>query len=297
MISVPEYHAPATIEETFDLLHRLAPKATLLAGGQDVVPMMNQGRLSPEHLVDLKALRHLRAISATDGVVRIGALATHRMLEHSEVIKTSVGLLAEAAAQIGGGVQVRNRGTVGGSVCAGNAVYDLPPCLLALDAEFVLARGGGERRVFAPGFLIGGSRTAAQPEELLVEIKVVPLDPAAGFAYEKLTFTDGCYNIASAACIIEVEPDGTVRRVRVAVGGVLPVPVRLRDLERWLPGARMSAMLIEEIRPRVEATIRDPISDVMADGAYRQAMAAVMTQRAVARAARRAQIRHGGGIP
>lgn len=294
MISVPEYHAPATIEETFDLLHRLGPKATLLAGGQDVVPMMNQGRLSPEHLVDLKALRHLRAIRATDGAVRIGALATHRMLEHSEVIKTSVGLLAEAATQIGGGVQVRNRGTVGGSVCAGNAVYDLPPCLLALDAEFVLARGGGERRVSAPGFLTGASTTAAQPEELLVEIRVVPLDPAAGFAYEKLTFTDGCYNIASAACIIEVDSDRTVRRARIAIGGVTPLPLRLKDLERWLEGTRLSETTLAEIGPRVAAAIPAPLSDVMADGEYRRAMAGVMARRALALAAARAQDRRRG---
>ncbi|MGH2348831.1 MAG: FAD binding domain-containing protein, partial [bacterium] len=235
-----EYVIPGSAADAVDLLRRWNGDATVLAGGQDVVPLMNQSRIVPRRIIDLQRLDEFRRIRA-DGTLSIGALATHREVERSPAIRAAAPLLAEAAGQIGGGPQVRNRGTIGGAVCAGNPVYDYPACLVALDADLLLIGPHGERAVPAVEFFQGPGRTAKQPEELLAAVRIPPLPPGAGAAYRKLKFTDGCYCIASAAAIVAVDPDRTVRAVRVAVGGVAPVPVRLPAVEQALRDRPLTA--------------------------------------------------------
>jgi CO/xanthine dehydrogenase FAD-binding subunit len=288
MIRTLTYYAPATIQETVTLLHQLGAEAKVLAGGQDLLPLMNQGKLMSGALVDLKALKHLVGIQAHDGVIRIGALTTHRGIAQSDVVQARCRLLADAAGQIGGGAQVRNRGTIGGAICAANPAYDFAPCLVALDAEVRLLSAAGERRLTAATFFQDANITALQPEELLTEITVPAFDSSTGFAYQKLKFTDGCYNIASAACAVQLNPDGTCRFVRLAVGGVAPVPIRLHEVEGMLSGRGLTETVLTAVSAAAERAVINPIADVMADGAYRRAMAGVMAKRTFAAASRRA---------
>lgn len=286
------YHAPGTLDETLSLLYRLGSDATVLAGGQDVVPLMNQGRLHPANLIDLKALHALAAIQADNGSARIGSRVTHRAIERSDVLRARCGLLVDAAAQIGGGIQVRNRGTIGGAVCSGNPVYDFAPCLVALDAEVRLLSVSGERRMPAVDFFRDASVVAARPDELVADIDI-PLglataETATGYAYEKLKFTDGCYCIASAACVARLGADGALASVHLALGGVEPVPLRLTHVETRMAGARPTDRLLDEVTAATREGVTHPIDDIMADGEYRRAMAGVVARRALSRAVERA---------
>ncbi len=265
----------------------------MLAGGQDIVPLMNQGSFWPSNIIDLKTLKTMAAIEVANGSVAIGALATHRSIERSEAIQNGCGLLAEAAGQIGGGVQVRNRGTLGGCACAASPVYDLLPCLVVLGAELQLMSSAGERRVAASEFFRDAGKTVLRPDELLTQITVPKLDSGAGFSYQKLKFSDGCYSIASAACVVELNPDESCRAVRLVLGAVAPVPVVVREVEA-IAGARLTEKLLGEMARAAEQAVVNPITDVQADGAYRRAMAGVMSKRALASAFQRAQQKREG---
>jgi carbon-monoxide dehydrogenase medium subunit len=292
-----DYHRPVTVSEALAVLARYGGEARLLAGGQDLVPLLNTGRLAPAAVVDLKALSHLAAITA--GVaLRVGALATHRDILTSAAVRTACPLLTEAAGLIGGGPQVRNRGTIGGSVAARNPAYDYAAPLLAVDAELWIAGPTGERRAAAEAFLGQAPSSEPAPMDLLLAISVQPIAPEAGWAYEKLRFSDGCYTIAAAAAVVAVDARGACASARLAVSGVEPAPARLRDVEEGLVGARLDDAVLAEAGTAVERRILRPISDALADGDYRRAMAGVVVQRALARAARRAGPHRGGaGTP
>jgi CO/xanthine dehydrogenase FAD-binding subunit len=297
MSGAMDYYRPASLPEALAVLARFGGEARPLAGGQDLVPLMNQGRLAPAAIVDLKHLRDLAVIAGGD-TLRIGALVTHREIATSESVLTMCPLLAEAAGHIGGGPQVRNRGTIGGSVSARNPAYDYAACLLAVDAEFRIAGQRGERRVAASVFLREAPASEPASAELLVEVVVPVTDPAAGWAYEKLKFTDGCYTIAGAAAMVTLDARGMCMAVRFAVCGVEPVPARMRDIEDRLVGVRLTEAVLADTAAAVEGQIAQPLTDALADGDYRRAMAGVVARRALERAARRARPSHrGSGSP
>ncbi len=287
------YYKPGSIEEALPLLHQLGGEVKVLAGGQDIVPLMNQGKLMPGSIVDLKELKSLAGVKAQNGSLVIGALTTHRTIERSEAIQARYGLLADAASQIGGGVQVRNRGTIGGAICAGNPAYDFAPCLVALDAEFKILSLTGERRVAASVFFQDAHITALRSNELLAEVLIPISSSASGFAYQKLKFSDGCYCIASAACAVELNPDSSCREVRLALGGVAPVPIRLSQVEAMLAATQITEKLLTEVANAAQLAVTNPITDVHADGEYRRAMAGVMARRALATALQRARHEKG----
>jgi len=290
------YYRPATLGHTLDLLAEFGARATVVAGGQDVVPRMNQGSLQPDVLIDISALDDLRDITQDAGRVTIGSLVAHRELERVSPGGTGLGLLAQAAGQIGGGVQVRNRGTIGGAVCAGDPAYDYPACLVALDAQLRLASARGERIVPASEFFRGARDVDRRPDELLTGIVVPAQAPGAAFVYRKLKFTNGCYGIVAAACALALSPGGDVTVVRLAIGGATAAPVRLRSVELLLTGlrpahGRVADETLAAAAEYAERAIEEPLTDVMADGDYRRAMAGVMARRALADALAKAVTR------
>jgi len=288
MVKPLTYHKPRSIEEALRILDDSGAEARILAGGQDIVPVMNQGRFAPCSLVDVRELTAVNGVRSQNGSMIIGALTTHRNIERSELIRVRCGLLADAAGQIGGGVQVRNRGTIGGAVCAGNPVYDFAPCLVALGAEFQLRSVNGERRIAAADFFLDAHKTALRPNELLTEITIPIGSSTASFAYEKLKFSDGCYCIASAASTVELNPDGSCRLVRLTLGGVSATPIRVSQVEADVRGSQVSDELLGRVSATAQESVSDPISDVHADGEYRRAMAGVVARRALTKAFQRA---------
>jgi CO/xanthine dehydrogenase FAD-binding subunit len=282
-VIAPTYRAPRSLEEAIAVLGALGPEATVVAGGQDVVPLMNQGRLAPRHIVDISRLGELRGI--IDGeTVTLGALTTYADLARHVALGAALPLLIDALRQMGGGLQVRNRGTVGGAVCAALPAYDLPACLLALEAVFVLAGEDGVRRVPASAFFLDAGRTARRAAELLTAIEFPPLPGGARYAYVKLKFSEGGYTIAGAACVLVMAGDGACREARLAVSGVSRVPRRQPAAEASLRDLHVRDAGLDAMAARVEEAVTDPIEDVMATGAYRRAMAGVMARRAVVRA-------------
>ena len=283
-MTAPTYRVPRSLSDALMVLHDLGAAATVLAGGQDIVPLMNQGRLVPSHLVDISRLIELHGITE-NGVITIGALTTHADLARHGIIRTRLPLLVDAVRQMGGGLQVRNRGTIGGALCAANPAYDLPACLLALDAVLILAGAAAMRRVPASAFFLGAGRTARRAGELLTAIEVPPPPAGATAAYVKLKFMEGGYTIAGAACVLVMAADGTCREARLAVSGVSGAPQRVPAAEAALAGIRVTGDALSAFAAQVEGAITDPIEDVMAPGDYRREMAGVVARRAAARAA------------
>jgi carbon-monoxide dehydrogenase medium subunit len=285
------YDAPVTVDVALQRLAAWREAATIVAGGQDVVPLMNQGRLVPSHLLDISRLPLTRVepSPAAAGAIRVGALVTHAALSRDPTIRTAAPLLAEAAAQIGGGPQVRNRGTIGGAAAAANPAYDLPACLVALDAVCVLCAAGAERRLPAASFFLGAGRTARRPDELLLGFDLVPSAPRTGWAYIKLTFTAGGPTIAGAACVLTLAEDGRCARAAIVLSGVAATPCAVPVAAARLVGRPLTADAGGDIAEEVARAVADPLDDAFADGVYRRAMAGVVAAEAVQRAAGRAR--------
>ncbi|HXF83307.1 MAG TPA: FAD binding domain-containing protein [bacterium] len=290
------YTAPHTLDEALRTLADLGAAATVVAGGQDVLPRMHQGLLRPSHLLDISRLRGLTAVEVAGdrgGRLHVGALVTHAALAREPVIRAAAPLLAEAAAQIGGGIQVRNRGTIGGAAAAANPAYDLPACLVALDAVVVLAGPRERRRVSAAAFFSGAGRTDCRADELVLGFEMPPMPPRTGWAYAKLKFTEGGSTVAGAACLLTLGPDGRCARASVVLSGVADRPVPLALAAERLAGEPVTPETLEAAAAAAPGAVEHPLEDVLAGGAYRRAMAHVMAAEALARAAGRA--RNGGG--
>lgn len=286
------YHDPADLDAALELLADLGSDATVIAGGQDVVRSMNRGELAPSNLVDVTGIPALEGIDDRGDAVAVGALVTHEALASSKTVAEATPLLCEAKATIGGGEQIHNRGTVGGALVAGEPVYDYPPCLVALGATVTVESADGAREVPAREFFEGAAETAIGDDELLTEVVVPRVDGAA--SYEKLKYTEGCYNIASAAAVVSLDGD-RIDDARLALGGVEPTPRRLVEAEDRATGEAFDEDLAGTVGEMASGAVQEPITDVHADGSYREDVAGVVARRALADAAGRARATTDGG--
>ncbi|MDQ7829533.1 MAG: FAD binding domain-containing protein [Armatimonadota bacterium] len=279
-MTAPVYHAPATLEEALALLGACGDEAAIVAGGQEVVPLLTAGRIAPRMLVDLRRLDALTGITEEPDTLRLGARVTHREIASSPVVRGRWSLLTQAAAAIGGGVQVLNRGTLGGALCAAHPAYDYAPCLVALQAVVVLASARGRRSLPVQTFFTGAGRTARRPDELLLEVRIPAPPPPTTAAYRKLRAVWGGPGVVNAACLVRREGDRLVD-IRLTVGAVeeTPVVVSLDHLRGAPPDA-----VPERAAEAAQDLVRHPIEDAAAGAAYRRAMAGVMARRAVAAA-------------
>jgi CO/xanthine dehydrogenase FAD-binding subunit len=224
-----EYAAPATVEEAVGLL---GEEAKPLAGGQSLVPMLNFRLARPELVVDINGLSELEHVRHDDGLLRIGALTRQATLERDETLARGWPLL-RLATRLVGHPQIRNRGTVGGSVAHADPTAELPVALLALDARFVARSPRGERRLPADELFLGPLTTALESDELLVEIEVPAPPPGAGAGFAEYARTHGDFAIAGAAALVAPR-----EHAAIALLGAGPVPRRAVDAEQaMLAGA------------------------------------------------------------
>jgi carbon-monoxide dehydrogenase medium subunit len=272
-----DYVRAKSVDEALDLAAR--PGAKLLAGGQSLLPLMKLRLAEPETLVDIGRLSELRGVrTLEDGRLAVGALTTYAELFDTPVMH--YGLLQDALPDIGD-VQVRNRGTVGGSVAHCDPASDLPACLLALDAELVIRSRTGERTAPVDGFFQGPFESALDPGELITQIVLPAPNPAAGSAYTSLVQPASGYSMVGvAAVLVEPEPGGPIVFARVGVTGVGPAPYRARGVEEALTGAVPSAEVLAAAAARATEGVTVN-SDIHADAAYRTAMAEVYARRAL----------------
>ena len=278
-----DYRRPDSLDEALDLLAEHGDDAAVLSGGQEIVPRLNLGGEAPGMLVDIGRLGELARIRSLDGLLSLGARATHSQLAQSSDVHNRVGLLAEAAGAIGGGTQVRNRGTVGGAIAAANPVYDYPACLLALDTTVHLA-SRDEHRALAFADFVGADGAARRADELISEVSVQAPPSTHGFAYEKLTFGAGCYLIAGVACIVDRSSDTSPGGVRLAVGGVSPGPFRLPGVESLVSDQELTEELLDEAAAGARRAPDTVLSDALADGDYRRRVLGPLVKRALRRA-------------
>lgn len=278
-----EYSAPTTLSEALGLL--ADPNAKALAGGMSLIPLMKLRLAAPEHLVDLGRVADLKSIREEGGSIRIGATATHYDIESSPLVRGKCPLLAEAAANIGD-VQVRNMGTIGGSIAHADPAADYPAALLALEAQVRIASAAGERTVTIEQFLVDALTTALEPGEIVREI-IVPVEPAnAGVSYQKMVQPASGFAIVGAAVRVR-KSGGKVAFVRVGVTGLAAKAFRATGVEKLMEGTGGSAADVQKAAA-VVADGADANSDLHASASYRRHMAKVYTARALTQALSRA---------
>jgi carbon-monoxide dehydrogenase medium subunit len=280
MIANPfTYHAPVTLEEAFGLLENGEGK--ILAGGMSLIPLMKLRLSSPESVIDLRRIPGLKEITEAAGVVRIGAMATHHQIETSSLVRGKCPLLAEAASQIGD-VQVRNMGTIGGSVAHADPAADYPAALVALEAHIRLRSASGERTVEASEFFLDAFTTAIEPGEIVIAIEVSAEDASEGYKYQKVPHPASGFPVVGVAVRLKKAAAG-IAMARIGVTGMGPHAFRARNAETLLEsgaGADKAAAVVGEGE--------ETNSDLYASGDYRRHLARVHTARAIAAALTRA---------
>ena len=255
-----EYHAPGSLPEALDLLARLGPDAKVLAGGQSLVPLLNLRLARPAHLVDINNLAELGEIQPLDGGLKIGAMVRQRAAERSDLVRERCPLMAEALPFIGH-PQIRNRGTVGGSLAHADPASELPAVAAALDADLVVQSVRGERVLKPEDFFVSFLTTSLEPDELLVELRVPAWPSGAGWAYLEISRRHGDFAMVGVASIVRLAADGSVAEARLAYTGAGGAPIRptrpSASSSASHPRSRPSPTPRKRRRPR---SIRHPIS-------------------------------------
>jgi carbon-monoxide dehydrogenase medium subunit len=284
-----EYHAPATLSEAIALLGRYGDEAKLLAGSQSLVPLMKLRLAQPAHLIDLRKIDGLTGVREAQGTLFIGAMTTHAAVAASEVVRAKLPMAAEAANLIGD-AQVRNLGTIGGSLAHADPAADWPAVLTALDASVVVAGPRGEKTVKVEQLIVGPLTTALQPGELLTQVRI-PLPPArtAG-AYEKLPNPASRFALVGVAAEVSLDAKGAVQWARIALTGLGSRVTRAASVEKALQGKTPEANAVKAAAARAAEGL-DLRPDLTGSPAYKTQLAAVYTERAVLRAASRARER------
>lgn len=279
-----EYHQPTTAAEAVGLLHELGDGAKVIAGGQSLVPILALRLAVFEHLVDVARIEAIRGIERRNGTLWVGAGTTDAAVEASSEVAASAPLLAKATPLIGH-FQIRNRGTVGGSLAHADPAAEYPAVVLALDAQMEVLGSQGTRIVEAADFFTGFWETEVAADELLTGISFPVWSGRCGFAIEEVARRHGDFAMAGAAGAIRLDGDGRCAEVRLAFFGVGPTPVRLPEAEAFLRGRRLDEATLTDLARLVSDRV-DPDSDVHAGGDYRKHLAGVLAKRVVLAAAR-----------
>jgi carbon-monoxide dehydrogenase medium subunit len=280
-----EYLRPGTATEAVDLLRTHGEDARLLAGGQSLLPLMKLRLASPRYLIDIGRLRELSYIREEGSTIRIGGLTTHADIEQSDLLQVRLPLLPEAAACIGD-AQVRNRGTIGGSLAHAHPAADLAAVMLALEAEMVPQGIKGRRRVRAADFFVGMFATALQSDEMLVEICIPVLPSGTGAAYLKVEDKASHFAVVGVAAVVGMDSGGTCRFARIGVTGVGASPFRAGTAEAALMSKQLDQPTLAAAARHVVEGVQ-PLSDLFASGDYRAHLVQVYAARAVHEAVRR----------
>ncbi len=283
MIPAPfDYVAPKTLEEALKLVDRHGDEAKILAGGHSLLPLMKLRLAQPRFVIDIGRLHGMSYIREENGHIAIGALTTHAEIESSSLLHAKCPLLSETAATIGD-VQVRNRGTFGGSLAHGDPAADYPAAVLALHVEILAASTAGTRTIAVNDFFVDMLTTALRPGEILTQVRVGPLAPHTGTAYEKLHQPASGFAIVGVAARVTLGSGGKIEDIGVGVTGLGPKAFRAEGVEKALRGKKASEQIFADAA-RFAAQGIEPLSDLHASADYRREMATVYARRALQRA-------------
>ncbi len=283
-----DHVAPATLAEAIALLEQHGEEAKIIAGGQSLMPLLNMRLARPGILIDLNRIPGLDYIREADGALMIGGLAREQAIGRSPLVESRLPLL-RAATQLIGHPQIRNRGTIGGSLAHADPAAEYPATALALDAELRATGPGGERRIAACDFFLGLLTTALEPTEILTEVRFPLPTPRTGWSVLEMARRRGDFALAGVALTWTLGANGACSAARIALFGVAGMPVRARGAEAMLVGQKPDQGLIEQVGRKVEEEVAEPMSDIHATAEYRRHLAGVLTRRGLAEAISRAQ--------
>jgi carbon-monoxide dehydrogenase medium subunit len=280
-----EYFAPTSLNEALALLGQHKDEARILAGGHSLIPLMKFRLAQPRYVIDIGRIGDLAYIKESGGSILIGATTRHFAVETSDVLKAKCPLLAETAAEIGD-VQVRNMGTIGGSLAHADPAADYPAAILALGAGVRLVSPRGERSLRAEDFFVDMLTTALEPDELLVEIKIPALKPRTGTAYVKVPQKASGFAICGVAAVVTLDQNNGCQDVAVGITGVASKAYRATAVEDALRGKAAEAQAIADASAKAADGV-DPLEDLHASAEYRAHLARVYCRRAIEQAVSR----------
>jgi carbon-monoxide dehydrogenase medium subunit len=282
-----DYLDPGTAADAVALLKQHEGEAKILAGGQSLMPLLNMRLARPGVLIDLRKVAELDYVREADGGLAIGAMTSKRVVEDSALVKRRQPLL-HAATLLIAHPQIRNRGTIGGSLAQADPAAEYPAIAVALDAELRAVGPDGERTINAADFFVTYLTTALEPTELLTEVRWPTLDARTGWSVQEISRRHGDFAMAGVAVTVALESSGHCKGARIVLFGVGPTPVRAREAEQIVNGNKPDEKLLEQAGQQVSKEIDEPLSDIHASAEYRRHLAGVLTRRALAEAVARA---------
>ena len=287
------YHDPRSLDEALALLAEHGEDGKALAGGQSLVPLLNFRLAYPEHLIDVNRIGALAGVRRDSGTLHIGAMTRQSTLEGSRLVQENWPLLTEALRYVAH-PQIRNRGTVGGSVAHADPAAELPIAFTALDARFRARSQQGDRTIDVADFFVTHLTTTLEPDELLVEIEVPTTPPRTGHAFAEYSRRHGDFALGGAAALVTVDESGTCERAAIALLGAAPTPVRATQAEGMLAGERIGEHVAAAAAERAVDGI-SPTGDIHGSAEYRKDLIQVMVRRALTTAAARAETARQSG--
>ncbi len=288
-MSVPasfEYHPAQTVDEAIALLQQYGDDAKVLAGGHSLIPTLKLRLSQPEHLVDIGKIAALSYIREENGVIAVGAMTTYTQVSRSALLRQHFALLTDAATVLGD-QQVRNRGTLCGSIAHSDPAGDMPAIVLALKAEIVAQGANGKRTIAANDFFVDTFETALQPGELLTEIRFAIPPAHTGTSYMKLENKASHYAVTGCAAVLSFNGDGTCSAASIAITGAGTKTTRARAAEAALVGKKIDEATANEAATHAAEGLTI-IEDIHGSKTYRTQMTTVMARRAILKAAERA---------
>src|SRR2546421_9168013 len=238
-----DYHPAQSVDEALALLQQYGDEAKLLAGGHSLLPTMKLRLAQPGHLIDLGRISGLSYVREENGAVAVGAMTTYTVLAQSDLIRKHFPILIEGIAVIGD-PQVRNRGTIGGSIAHSDPAADMPGMVLALKADILVQSAQGGRTIKADDFYTGMFETALQPNEIVTEIRFPIPSGRTGSAYMKLENKASHYAIAGCAAVVSLDTDGSCTSASVVITGAAEKPTRASGVESPLVGKKLDEVTV-----------------------------------------------------
>lgn len=282
-----DYVAAKSLDEAINLLGKHKDDAKLLAGGHSLVPAMKLRLAQPKILIDISRIKELSYIREDKGQIRIGSMTTHFQIESSDLLRRACPLLPETAQHLGD-MQVRNKGTIGGSLAHADPAADWPAAVIALDAELVIAGNKGERVIKTDKFFVEMLTTALEAGEILREIRFAVPQGRVGQSYMKFRHPASGFAVVGVAVSLSLDGGGKCQSAGVGITGVSPKPYRASGVEKAVKGAAVDGKSLSSAAAHASDGV-DANSDLFASGEYRRHLAEVYTRRALETAVSRAK--------
>ncbi|MEM0271820.1 MAG: xanthine dehydrogenase family protein subunit M [Thermoprotei archaeon] len=283
-----EYYAPTSLDEAISLLEKHGEEARVLAGGHSLIPMMKLRVLRPAYVIDLNRIKGLKYIEERNSEIRIGALTTYYEIITSDIIKRRAPILVECASVVAD-PQVRNWGTIGGSLSHCDPSGDMGSSVLALRAKMVTKSSSGERVIDSDDWFVGSFQSALKTGEILREIVIPTPKPGSGGSYLKLERKAGDYAIAAVGVQLTVDASGTCTYAGIGLTAVGPTNLRAKKAEQILVGKKIDDRVIEEAAGAASEDSRPSDDPLRGSAEYKRAMVGVLTKRALTKALAKAK--------